>query len=260
MTARNEKEGPDCQLSTTNCQLQTINRQLSTAMSQLHNELKKEFQLERLILFSDAVFAIAITLLIIEIKVPEVHENISDKVLLQKLGHLIPKFVGFIVSFLLIGMYWTVHHRLFGFVTSYDNRLRFLNLAFLFFIVLMPFSTGFYSEYAGSELFREQLKVPMTFYVLNFSLAGLINYLMWRYVTNPKHKLAEPPIDLLTAKQSKTRALIVPIIFLLMLPVAYFTNVMFAVYIPLLIPFTIRITKRIIVKKHMPVKKSIPVT
>jgi uncharacterized membrane protein len=225
-------------------------------VSQLHNELKKEFQLERLILFSDAVFAIAITLLIIEIKIPEIpKEEVSNASLLLALGHLIPKFVGFIVSFLLIGLYWSVHHRMFGFVTSYDARLRFLNLMFLFFIVLMPFSSGFYSEYAGSELYKKQLTVPMTFYVLNFCCAGVVNYVMWRYVTNPKHKLTEPPIDPLTARQAKTRAVLVPIIFLVMLPVAYFTNVMYAVYVPMLIPIAIRISKRMIANKHKPAKK-----
>ena len=100
----------------------------------LHNELKKEFQLERMILFSDAVFAIAITLLIIEIKIPEVDEP-TDKALLQSLGHLIPKFIGFIISFIFIGLYWTIHHRMFGFVTSYDKKLLVLNLFFLFFII-----------------------------------------------------------------------------------------------------------------------------
>src|SRR5215204_5839473 len=91
--------------------------------NKLHNELKKEFQLERLILFSDAVFAIAITLLVIEIKIPEVHENVSDKVLLHELKHLVPKFIGFLISFMLIGLYWTIHHRMFGFVTNYNKRL-----------------------------------------------------------------------------------------------------------------------------------------
>ena len=73
--------------------------------NQLHNELKKEFQLERMILFSYAVFAIAITLLVIEIKVPELHEHITDKALLAALSHLIPKFFGFVTSFALIGLY-----------------------------------------------------------------------------------------------------------------------------------------------------------
>src|SRR4030095_900900 len=232
--------------------------------NKLHNELRKEFQLERMILFSDAVFAIAITLLVIEIKIPDKeflkeHGDLSDKTLLHELSQLGPKFTGFLISFLLIGLYWSIHHRLFGFVTNYDRRLLFLNLVFLFFIVLMPFSTGFYSEYAGSELFEKQLKVPMTFYVLNFCSAGLVNYLMWRYITNPKHKLAEPQIDPIVASQAKARALLVPCIFLAMLPVAYLTNVMYAVYIPMLIPIAIRISKRMINKKYKPTHKSIPV-
>jgi uncharacterized membrane protein len=215
----------------------------------LHNELRKEFQLERMILFSDAVFAIAITLLVIEIKIPEIHENVSDNALLHSLGHLIPKFIGFLVTFMLIGVYWTIHHRMFGYVTGYTPKLLLLNLVFLFFVALMPFSTGFYSEYAGPELMRQQLKVPMTFYVLNFCGVGFVNYLMWRYVTNPKNKVADPPIDPLTAKLAKLRSFTVPFIFLLMLPVAYLTNVFFAVWMPMLIPVTLTVFSKRITKK-----------
>src|SRR5215510_14856437 len=193
-----------------------------------------------MILFSDAVFAIAITLLVIEIKIPDKeflkeHGGLSDKTLLHALDELIPKFVGYLISFCLIGLYWSIHHRLFGFVTSYDRKLLFLNLFFLFFIALMPFSTGFYSEFAGSELFEKQLKVPMTFYVLNFCGVGFVNYIMWRRIGNKKNKLAEPPIDALVLKLAYARALVVPSLFLLMLPVAYLSNVVFAVYIPMLI-------------------------
>ena len=223
--------------------------------NELHNELKKEFQLERLILFSDAVFAIAITLLVIEIKIPDKewmkeHGGISDGAILNALKNLVPKFLGFLISFMLIGLYWTIHHRMFGFVTSYDRKLLFLNLLFLFFIALMPFSTGFYGEYAGDELFEKQLKVPMTFYVLNFCCAGFANYFMWRRIGNTKNKLAEPPIDRLVLKFAYIRSLMVPFIFLLMLPIAYFTNVRFAVYVPLLIPLFIRIMKKRITKKQ----------
>jgi uncharacterized membrane protein len=217
----------------------------------LHNELKKEFQLERMVLFSDAVFAIAITLLVIEIKIPELdHKTVTDQQLFNSLGHLIPKFIGFLVSFMLIGIYWSVHHRMFGYVTGYTRKLLLLNLFFLFFVALMPFSTGFYSEYAGPELIRQQLKVPLTFYVLNFCCVGFINYMMWVYVTNPKNKVAEPPIDPITAKLAKLRAFLVPLIFLLMLPVAYLTNVLFAVWMPMLIPIVTRVLRKRIKKDH----------
>ena len=223
-------------------------------MNQLHNELKKEFQLERIILFSDAVFAIAITLLVLEIKVPDKNllPEITDKEILKALGHLIPKFMGFIISFMLIGLYWTIHHRMFGFVTSYNRKLLVLNLVFLFFIVLMPFSTGFYSEFSGKELVEKQLKIPLTFYVLNFSLAGIINYCMWRYIGNAKNKLANPPIDPVLLKFAKFRSLLVPVIFLLMIPIAWLTNVLFAVYIPLFIPIVLKILKRRMARKNKP--------
>lgn len=222
---------------------------------QLHNELKKEFQLERMILFSDAVFAIAITLLVLEIKIPDKeflkeHGGVSDQAILSQLGHLIPKFVGFLVSFMLIGLYWVVHHRMFGFVTAYNRKLLVLNLLFLFFVALMPFSTGFYSEFAGSELFQKQLRVPMTFYVLNFCCVGFTNYFMWRYISNPEHRLSEPPIEKETLKMAKLRALVVPCIFLLMLPIAYLTNVLFAVYVPMFIPITLRFLRRRLAKKE----------
>ena len=135
--------------------------------NKLHNELKKEFQLERMILFSDAVFAIAITLLVIEIKIPELEESetLTEHLLFQKLAHLTTKFMGFIISFLIIGQYWIVHHRMFGFVTNFSDKLIWLNLLFLLATVLMPFSTGFYSEYAGKKVIS-----PVIFYTANICL------------------------------------------------------------------------------------------
>jgi TMEM175 potassium channel family protein len=219
-------------------------------MNNLHNEVKKEFQLERLILFSDAVFAIAITLLIIEIKIPEIHENVTDQALLKSLVQLAPKFSGFIISFLMIGLYWTVHHRMFGFVINYSPRLLWLNLFFLFFIVLMPFSTAFYGEYWGEDLIRNQLKVPMTFYVMNLVFVGLTNYFLWSYIAKPKHKLIDNSVDSKVIRAGKLRAIVVPACFFLMLPVAYLTDVFFAVFIPILIPIFLWIVRRNIAKEN----------
>jgi len=202
--------------------------------NEIHSELKKEFQLERMILFSDAVFAIAITLLVIEMKIPEIpRELLNEAALAESISHLIPKFVGFIVSFMIIGLYWTVHHRLFGFVTNYNQRLLWLNLFFLMAVALMPFSTGFYSEY----IFK-LLKSPVIIYVSNICFLGIMNFALWKYVSNPKRKLTEG-LSRPVARYYGYRAIAIPIIFFAM-AMAYFFIPRYAVVIPMFIPLIMK--------------------
>jgi len=178
-------------------------------MDHLQNELKKEFQIERMILFSDGVFAIAITLLVIELKVPEIPKQlVTESLLLQGLANLIPKFVGFLISFCIIGLFWTIHHRMFGYVVNYNGKLLFLNLFFLLGIALMPFSTGYYSEYI-----LRYLNSPMIIYVSNICLISIANILLWRYISNPKNKLSVG-IHPLFAKYVLVRAIVMPSIFM----------------------------------------------
>src|SRR5436305_1260155 len=100
-----------------------------------HSTLKKEFELERLILFSDAVFAIAITLLIIDIKFPELPEKNVQGNTIELMKPTILSFVAFAMSFFFIGRIWSKHLRLFSLLRKYDQGLISRNLLFLFFIV-----------------------------------------------------------------------------------------------------------------------------
>ena len=201
----------------------------------LHNQLRKEFQLERLILFSDAVFAIAITLLVIEIKIPEIHEeDLSDKKLMHSLAELIPKFIGFLVSFFIIGQYWAMHHRMFGYVVNFNPKILRMNLVFLFGIALMPFSTGFYSEYAGRAVL-----VPSIFYTCNIILLGWLSFSMWRYLGKSNGTLTEnlrPDL----VRYSAYRAVTVPVIFIIM-TLLYSWKPIVASFIPALIPVANRV-------------------
>ncbi|MEO6612696.1 MAG: TMEM175 family protein [Chitinophagaceae bacterium] len=200
----------------------------------LHNELRKEFQLERMILFSDAVFAIAITLLVIEIKIPGIErKELTEQKLLNALVHLIPKFIGFLISFLIIGQYWTVHHRLFGYVVNFNNRVLWLNMLFLLAIALMPFSTGFYSEYAGMPVIT-----PVIFYTCNIAALGIINFFMWRYLSNPRHELTERLSPAL-ARYASLRAITVPVVFIICC-IVYVLNPVIAAFIPATLPFIMR--------------------
>lgn len=207
-------------------------------MEHLHNELKKEFQLERLILFSDAVFAIAITLLVIEIKVPELEGTVTDAALAGELLHLIPKFVGFLLSFLIIGVYWTIHHRQFSFVVNYDRRLLWLNLIFLMAIALMPFSSGLYGEFSRPSTVH--LVLPYGVYTANISFAGLMQFLLWRHIANPKKKLSEGLENRRLVLLAQTRALVVPVMFFLSF-FAVTIHPIWGRYFPILIPVVMRI-------------------
>lgn len=213
--------------------------------SELHNELRKEFQLERLILFSDAVFAIAITLLVIEIKIPEVHgEAITDKALLHRLAEMIPKFIGFLVSFLLIGQYWIVHHRMFGYVINFTGKLIWLNIFFLLAVALMPFSTGFYSEYVLTKTMT-----PVIFYTANIAALGFINFFMWRYISRPEKNLTET-LSKAMARFFSYRALTVPVIFIIFAFV-YLYAPMIAFWIPPLTPLILQVLFRPMKKKAL---------
>ena len=97
----------------------------------------EELGLERIVFFSDAVMAIAITLLAIDLKVPEIAASVAAAELPGALSELAPRFMSFIISFFVIGIYWMSHHRYFRFIKRYDGGLIVLNLLFL---VSIPFT------------------------------------------------------------------------------------------------------------------------
>jgi len=136
-----------------------------------------------------------------------------------------------LLSFCIIGHYWMVHHRIFGYVKKSTSMLLWLNLAFLFTVILLPFSSGLFGEY-GSYI---HMNVPYLIYVLNMCLTGIVNCWLWIYVSNPKN-------DLLTHQISKTRinlgivkSLIIPFVFILSLLVSLIFPVISRL-VPILIP------------------------
>lgn len=115
------------------------------------DEIKKEFQLERMILFSDAVFAIVITLMAIEIKIPDSEGKLSNEILAHQLRHLLPVIMAYVVSFFFIGTIWYQHLKIFSLVKDYDKGLVIRNLILLFFIGLFPFSAAIITRSQGNS-------------------------------------------------------------------------------------------------------------
>ena len=139
---------------------------------------RPDHPLERMIFFSDAVFAIAITLLIIDVHAPEVPLGSSNHVYIVALLHLMPSLVGFFISFFVIGAFWAGHHRAFALAGHYSENLNRPNLLMLCSVVFMPFSTSFMSHNVG-------MLVPTQFYNLSLIATGLLNIRLIRIVTSP---------------------------------------------------------------------------
>ena len=97
----------------------------------------------RLEAFSDGVFAIAITLLVLELHVPET----GDRSLARALAHEWPQFAAYLTSFLIIGIMWVNHHSMFREITRVDRPLLFLNLLLLLWTALLPFPTELIARY-----------------------------------------------------------------------------------------------------------------
>src|SRR5512143_3862197 len=88
---------------------------------------EEQLGLERIVFFSDAVMAIAITLLALDLRLPVVDAAVAGQVLPAQLAALQPRFMTFCISFIVIGIYWISHHRYFGYIRRYDTRLILLN-------------------------------------------------------------------------------------------------------------------------------------
>jgi uncharacterized membrane protein len=118
--------------------------------------------LDRLVNFSDAVFAIAITRLALDVRLPNIDSVAARPPLAPQLVVLAPSLFAFTLSFVVIGGYWVAHHRLFKFVERYDTRLLWLNLLTLFCIALLPFPTQVIAKYGDTVLGVEIYAGAMT--------------------------------------------------------------------------------------------------
>lgn len=113
--------------------------------------MNNRYPTDRVVYFSDAIFAIAITLLVLEIKLPNI-EEVQEHGIAGVLLRRIPNFIGYLISFFVTALFWKAHLNICKYTQKeVSNSFLWLNLWLLLFVVLMPFSTALYSNYPGSN-------------------------------------------------------------------------------------------------------------
>jgi uncharacterized membrane protein len=180
--------------------------------------------------FSDGVFAIAITLLILEIRVPP---QTADGVLRDALRSLWPSYVAFLASFMTIGVMWLNHHRLFGLISKKDDGLIALNLLLLLGITWLPFPTALLAEHLlGSHADQQAAAI---IYAGSFFALAIVFNVMWRYAIHRKIVSEEMNAVAITRQYS-----LGPIMYAVLAAVAFFSaewclalSILYALYFAL---------------------------
>ncbi len=182
--------------------------------------------LERIVFFTDAVIAIAITLLVLDIRLPDVAGDPAVD-LGRRLLDLWPKYLGWAVSFWVIALYWVAHHRCYRYIQRYDRRLMYLNFLFLMFIAFMPFPTTLL--FTNGVYSASVILYAITAAGMGLSLGGL-----WLYAV--RHRFVAPDTSVNLIKDVRLNLLLPPFIFVATAVVALFAPGIAAFFWLLLLP------------------------
>jgi uncharacterized membrane protein len=170
--------------------------------------------LQRLFAFSDGVFAIAITLLALDLKLPILPDDQAAR-LPQAVLSQTPSFLSYGISFIVTGAYWNAHHRIFRFISRYDTWLLWLNILFLMTLCFLPFPTLLINRYPNQVF-------ATIFYAATVAGIGLMMNLLWCYAA-VGHRLLGDHVHRDQVLQTTVRMITPPALFLASIPFAFYS-------------------------------------
>ena len=186
--------------------------------------------------FSDGVFAIVVTLLVLELRVPVLPENFSTQDVLKELLRLFPKFFSFAMSFVIVAIFWVNHHQFFHSLEKTDRAMLWYNNLLLFWLSFVPFPTAFIGEHPVSM-------IPVMLYGAVLFFAGVSFNLMLRHAVKAKLFLKSVSDEVLN--QSVKRGVIGPVVYFVSI-ISAFISVYVSLAIFLLVPVIYFIPQKIV--------------
>ncbi len=181
---------------------------------------------DRITTLADGVFAIVMTLLVLGIEVPRVTSESLDERLVGEVLRLWPRIVSFVVSFLVLGIYWIGHHTQFRFVRAVDRAALWINIVFFMGVSLVPFTTKLVGEY-GTE------GIALWLYVANLTAISLLLLAHWRYLA--RADLLKKEVDAELIRTGTIQILVGPAIYMAALAIS-FIDTRLALLVVLLAP------------------------
>lgn len=160
---------------------------------------------DRLLAFSDAIFAFAITLLALDVRLPDLPDSTTNAQLIDALIQLGPKIGAYAVTFAVVGLFWLAHWRRFQFIARVDEPLLLVNLVLLGFVALLPFPTAVLGTHGD-------LPAATVLYVVNLSIVGLLGTASWLVAV--RRGLVRPDVTRSDELLGLLRGVPVPIVML----------------------------------------------
>ena len=173
---------------------------------------RDSIEFARTLSFTDGLFAIAITLLVIDLAVPVLHHDNSIHELADRLNDEKEKFISFFISFAVIGRYWIAHHTFFSQLARMDRPLIALNLLYLAFIAFLPFPTALLGEYFANPL-------SVVIYAVTVAIVSGMEVVLFSRAQN--HGLLEKKLPRDVYRYGAAMSLAPVIFFILSIPVAF---------------------------------------
>ena len=151
---------------------------------------------------ADGIFAIAMTLMVLNLALPEAGKGAAE--LHSLLIGQLDKFLGYAVSFVLLAVFWIRHHEQSHFVKRTDRKHLWINIIFLMFVALVPFSTSLVGDYPDEP-------VAEVFFGCNIFILGALLLCNWAYATE-HHRLVDPNLDPRLVALGKRRGVVTPLV------------------------------------------------
>jgi uncharacterized membrane protein len=166
--------------------------------------------------FSDSVFAFAVTLLIINVHIPDRDDKnfiLSNQGLNHALVSIIPHLATFAFSFLVVGVFWVAHHRIFSFVKILDKTLLWLNIIYLLFIATIPIAAAIISEYPF-------LPTAILFYSATLFIIAVMHLILLQYMLR-NETLKDEALTKNVYKLAQRTAIVGPVCYIIAASVSF---------------------------------------
>jgi uncharacterized membrane protein len=168
---------------------------------------------ERITAFSDGVFSIAITLLVLNLRIPIVPQSELPGELLNQLGKQWPSLLSYILSFVIIGIYWIAHHNMFHYIKRSNRPFLWINILLLMCVAFIPFPAGLLGQYP-------QQRISVIIYASSLILTNLMLSLLWWYATS-NHRLVDQDIDAHFVRTVNRRNMTAPVVYLVSIGLSF---------------------------------------